>query len=212
MELDNQYIKQQIDSVTEFPDGYTPNLETKWEILATSIQEQKKQKATLLLWGKISAAASVLIIMGLCLRLFTQQGPIESKIASQLNTDSKIQQILPSPVKVEKEIKPINKVRKRTAVIPIEEIVNDQVAFTYQTIDTNQVKAVNPAIVLPIKATAKMDRNVEIDFFEPAISVHTSSETIVKAIQFKFTLKLAEYPKNLNVNNYQTHGIKTTFE
>lgn len=208
MALDNQYIKQQIDSVTEFPDGYRPNLETKWEILATSILEQKKQKSTYLFWSKLAVAASLLIILGLGITILIDQDSTYKNTTTQAAKPSTLDKrnfVVASKEVVASKLHQrkiaLNNIKKKTIESPITELR-----------ETDSIIEVNTPVTSPSISISASERNVEIDYFEPAISIHTSNETIVKAIQFKFTLKLAEYPKNLNVNNYQTHGIKTNLE
>ncbi len=62
-------IAQQIASLDTLPADYTPNLESKWQLLETTLVEQRKSKRKLLLI--LRAAASIVFIVSLSLLYIT---------------------------------------------------------------------------------------------------------------------------------------------
>lgn len=61
--LENDIIKNKIDSLHELPDGYMPDLDSKWEILESAMNDPKKKRISMF-WPLTVVAASVLVFIG----------------------------------------------------------------------------------------------------------------------------------------------------
>jgi hypothetical protein len=64
---DNKRIAARLDELDTLPAGYTPNLDSKWELLEASLDGQRKTKRRALVW--VRAAAALLLCASLALLL-----------------------------------------------------------------------------------------------------------------------------------------------
>lgn len=210
MELDDKLIKQKIDSVVDLPKNYEPNLETKWDLLATSLEQQKNQKKVFVLWTRIAAAASVVLISGILMLLFqstynktnitTQKNPVLKPTNASTQTPPMVQS-LAKQKKQTRLTKNENSALKSADTIESIELVED-------------IKVQLPYYVEVTKPEQKeTKRFIEIDFEEPVLSHQTSTETIVKATQFKFRFGSSQANQRLNAlqNQPNSLGLKATF-
>jgi hypothetical protein len=51
----NNHIKQKLDSLTNLPDGYTPNLDSKWDTLHAALHNNQQPDKSLMIWKRIAA-------------------------------------------------------------------------------------------------------------------------------------------------------------
>ncbi|MES2780358.1 MAG: hypothetical protein V4651_10725 [Bacteroidota bacterium] len=64
--LENNIVQKKLNSLDTLPDGYTPNLESKWSMLEAGLEGNKKTASP---WKPIYAAALILFLGGAALLL-----------------------------------------------------------------------------------------------------------------------------------------------
>ena len=61
----NDILHEKINAVTDLPDGYAPNLASKWELIDAAVNKvETKRKPTLFYVKRISAVAAMLLMIG----------------------------------------------------------------------------------------------------------------------------------------------------
>ena len=86
--LEDKIIKQKLDSLEKLPEGYEPNLESKWNLIETGLDEGNKKKVAII-WYRIAIAAMLLMIGGGSLMLIK---PV-TKVQKEVDTRNKIETI-----------------------------------------------------------------------------------------------------------------------
>ena len=83
-QMDDNIIREKINSLHELPDGYSVSLESKWELLQAGIEGRPKRK--FFLWY----AAAMLILLLIPAWIFINHGEKENKLSDVKITQSKI--------------------------------------------------------------------------------------------------------------------------
>lgn len=189
----NNIIKGKIDSVDTLPEGYTPNLSNKWELLEAGLVKQKEKKPLLLYIRQTASVAALLLLFGgVGLFLIKQvQTPPAAKPATSFNTGKqadKKEAVQPKMVAQNTSTQaPQKSKHPKTAMI------NTKPALQAEEITEEPLMAFidSPKVLTTVavdQIPAKAKRFTEIDFNEPIVSVKTSMENVVASQKFKFKI------------------------
>lgn len=210
----NKIIQDKINSVNDLPEGYSPNLNSKWELLQAGLKPEQNKKPVLYYIQRASAVAAMLLLIGgsglLIIKKPTK--PTASNIPTNNNNIVNVAYNLET-VNVVEEKKTIASHPKTTKKVmvnaPIQLAVNNQNVIV-DTI-TQKVEVVNQPIANTTinEQVATTERFTEVDFTSPIITPSTPTDVLVKAQKFKFKLGVGN---NNQVNNHKgTRIFKTEF-
>lgn len=208
MATDDKLIKDKIDAIVELTDGYSPNLENKWDILQAALEQNREKKSRKLYWMRVSTAAVILMISGSLYLYFGTHNVSypEATLQSNKITPLITQELKSSPTKIAVKRKqlPVHKPQAIVSIIRPETICAEE---------SIQIRKESTQLVANTILPTEQPRFVEIDFFTPALSPETPTETLVKAHQFKFKFSIGENKLNTNAQNTPSNsiGLKTTF-
>lgn len=184
----NNIIKEKIDSVDTLPDGYTPNLGNKWELLEAGLVKQQEKKTVLFYIRQMASVAALLLLfggVGLFLIKQVQTTPA-AKPATGFNSNRQaakkeaVNKTIITPV-TKKNLRAKPAVIKMNVVLTPAVITEEPVMAFIDSPKVMQTAAVE-------QVTAKAKRFTEIDFNEPIISAKTSMENVVASQRFKFKI------------------------
>lgn len=215
METANNIIKNKIDSVTDLPEGYAPNLNSKWELLQAGLphQPEKEQRKPVLFYIQRAAAVAAMLIMIGGSGLLLIKKPVKSKPQAQA---------------VAKPTQPIaqQQVIPNTNITPVAAVKSGhtnykRIQITKQPVVIDSVQELPNPIVIPEPVQEQMIAQVEpeplpmiteVDFTEPVLKSTTPTDVLVKAQRFKFKLGIGETQGlNAATNKPSTIGLRTSF-
>ncbi len=217
METANNTLKQKIDSVNDFPEGYQPNLSSKWELLDVGLRPAERERKPLLFYIKrISAVAAMLLMIGGSWLIMVRKPQPAKPQASMLpgsiqhTLANSVKPVSPTPV-VEQKIKSDLRfgVKKK-----VRSITQPQQATKPEVLPTPTDEACKPAQEeMPVQLVAvKPPHFTEVDFTEPIITNTPPTEHVVKAQRFRFKLGGAnESPTQAGTTAPRGIGFKTSF-
>ncbi len=210
----NKIIQDKINSVNDLPEGYSPNLNSKWELLQAGLKPEQNKKPMLYYIQRASAVAAMLLLIGGSGLLIIKKPT--KPTASNITTNNKnIVNVAPNPERVnaveeKKTIPSPPKATKKVMVnAPIQLAANNQ-NMSVDTI-TQKIEVVTQPIVNTTinEQVATTERFTEVDFTSPIITPSTPTDVLVKAQKFKFKLGVGN---NNQVNNHKgTRIFKTEF-
>lgn len=182
-----QIIKEKIDGLTDFPDGYTPNLASKWEVLENGLKP--KRRPLMLLWSNyVSIAATLLFIGGATLLLIkpTSNKP-KAKAVIVVQPKRKVD-VIKAPVLSEPiKAKPIYAKSSHPKRVSAEQGL-PQADTSKNNIMPNE-QPIEPVVaVIETTPTKKPKRFEEIDFNNPVIGTSVPTQTYVESQKFRFRL------------------------
>lgn len=214
----DKLIQQKIDSVNSLPEGYSPNLNNKWEILAAGLTPKKKP--LFLYFNKISAIAAMLLLIGGISLFFiktikrndaikpivTLPKPIEKeKIDSKTNEHAQ-PKMLSSPTLFRlvsaDSYRQTTEDKKQIEIVQNESIIKDSFILLEK-----------PAIILAEATLKKTKRFTEIDFNEPIKQESTPPTNMAfnQRFSFKIGASLQNNAGNANNNQANTFGLTKQF-
>ena len=213
METANNIIKNKIDSVTDLPEGYTPNLNSKWELLQAGLPQQpeKKQRKPVMFYMQRAAAVAAMLLMigGSGLLLIKKPNTAKPHAQATAKPDQQLakQQVLPSAKTIQVAAVKSTHVENKPTKINQQPIIIDSV-----------IQAPSPIITpeptpQPMLAQAEpLPIITEVDFTEPVLKSTTPTDVLVKAQRFKFKLGIGETQGlNAATNKPNTIGLRTSF-
>lgn len=210
----NKIIQDKINSVNDLPEGYSPNLNSKWELLQAGLKPEQNKKPVLYYIQRASAVAAMLLLIGGSGLLIIKKPT--KPTASNITTNNKnIVSVAPNTERVnaveeKKTIPSPQKTNKKVMVnAPIQLAVNTP--NTSIDSSTQKVEVVNQPIANTTinEQVATTERFTEVDFTSPIITPSTPTDVLVKAQKFKFKLGVGN---NNQVNNHKgTRIFKTEF-
>lgn len=210
----NKIIQDKINSVNDLPEGYSPNLNSKWELLQAGLKPEQNKKPMLYYIQRASAVAAMLLLIGGSGLLIIKKPT--KPTASNITTNNKnIVNVAPNPERVnaveeKKTIPSPPKATKKVMVnAPIQSAANNQ-NMSVDTI-TQKIEVVTQPIANTTinEQVATTERFTEVDFTSPIITPSTPTDVLVKAQKFKFKLGVGN---NNQVNNHKgTRIFKTEF-
>lgn len=213
----NKIIQDKINSVNDLPEGYSPNLNSKWELLQAGLKPEQNKKPVLYYIQRASAVAAMLLLIGGSGLLIIKKPT--KPTASNITTNNKnIVSVAPNTERVnaveeKKTIPSPQKTNKKVMVnAPIQLAVNNQNVIV-DTI-TQKVEVVNQPLVNTTinEQVATTERFTEVDFTSPIITPSTPTDVLVKAQKFKFKLGVGNNNQvNLQSENNPIFKLKTGF-
>lgn len=198
---EDKIISEKIGSVDTLPEGYEPNLESKWSVLETGLNKQQK-KGFVISWPRIAAAAVLLLIGGgASLLLIKLQSPKPARpAANNVQKQTAPVNVQPVPHETAPQMAAVHtgKTSKGSShthqqqPAPVKQALQvavhheDQQDSTPQEIAPAPVSEVQLANATPAKQ--QKQRYVEMDFNDQPIGPHAPSEQVLAAQQFRFRL------------------------
>lgn len=213
----NKIIQDKINSVNDLPEGYSPNLNSKWELLQAGLKPEQNKKPVLYYIQRASAVAAMLLLIGGSGLLIIKKPT--KPTASNITTNNKnIVSVAPNTERVnaveeKKTIPSPQKTNKKVMVnAPIQLAVNTP--NTSIDSSTQKVEVVNQPIANTTinEQVATTERFTEVDFTSPIITPSTPTDVLVKAQKFKFKLGVGNNNQvNLQSENNPVFKLKTGF-
>lgn len=211
----NKIIQDKINSVNDLPEGYSPNLNSKWELLQAGLKPEQNKKPVLYYIQRASAVAAMLLLIGGSGLLIIKKPT--KPTASNITTNNKnIVSVAPNTERVnaveeKKTIPSPQKTNKKVMVnAPIQLAVNTP--NTSIDSSTQKVEVVNQPIANTTinEQVATTERFTEVDFTSPIITPSTPTDVLVKAQKFKFKLGVGNNNQvNLQSENTPVFKLKT---
>jgi len=211
----NKIIQDKINSVNDLPEGYSPNLNSKWELLQAGLKPEQNKKTVLYYIQRASAVAAMLLLIGGSGLLIIKKPT--KPTASNITTNNKnIVSVAPNTERVnaveeKKTIPSPQKTNKKVMVnAPIQLAVNTP--NTSIDSSTQKVEVVNQPIANTTinEQVATTERFTEVDFTSPIITPSTPTDVLVKAQKFKFKLGVGNNNQvNLQSENNPVFKLKT---
>ena len=212
METANNIIKNKIDSVTDLPEGYAPNLNSKWELLQAGLpkQPEKEQRKPVMFYMQSAAAVAAMLLMIGGSGLLLIKKPNNTKPKAQATAT-------PSPQLDKQQVLP-NVKTMQVAVVKSTQTNQKPTKNNLPIITDSVPPAPSPIITpeptpQPILAQAEpLPIITEVDFTEPVLQSTTPTDVLVKAQRFKFKLGIGETQGlNATTNKPSTIGLRTSF-
>lgn len=179
--LQDKVIRDRLNALDTLPEGYTPNLASKWSVLEAGMEN--KRKKPVVIWKYVAAAAMLLMVGGASLLLIRPAKPVaktsdaNKTIGAPVISDHKPSQPI-AIIEVKKETNSLQKVRKLAAQKPEEPQPVAVVA-----IDTTIITQPQEQLAVA-QVKVKKPRFTEIDFDDnPAEKL---SEPVMAAQKFRF--------------------------
>lgn len=204
--LEDNIVQSKLNSLDTLPEGYTPNLESKWSMLEAGLEGNAKRTVA---WKPIAAAAVVLILGGATLLL--QQ--LKPKVA--VTADYSKQEVKPknstsepiasAPIPTQIKTAATPTTTKATNTQPVIEhapaalkVVDEQTVPAQETPQRDavieQLQETQPLIAALPKI--KKQQFVEIDFNDVPMVKQQIMEPSIAFKPFTFGLEQTAYTKN----------------
>lgn len=187
---ENSTIQQKINSVTDLPHGYTPNLQSKWDLLEAGLNKQER-KTSLFYFRYISGiAAALLLIGGAGLYIIKNNKPVTKPAAQQTQPlfsvkEPIINEGIPATDKsITIKQKSANRINKTILPVKAEMSAEIIVQTSDSVVYSIPSEEVQPALV----SNKKASRFVELDFNEPVITDQAPSQVVVESKRFRFRI------------------------
>lgn len=211
----DKLIQQKIDLVNSLPEGYSPNLNNKWEILAAGLAPKKKP--LFLYFNKISAIAAMLLLIGGISLFFiktikrndaikpivTLPKPIEKETIVSKTKETECPKLVSSPTLFRlvsaDNYRQTTEDKKQIEIIQSESIIKDSFILVEK-----------PAIILAEVTPKKTKRFTEIDFSEPIKQENTPPINMAFNQRFSFKIGASLQNNAGNTNNTQTNNFGLT--
>jgi hypothetical protein len=186
--LEDKIVRNKLGGMDTLPEGYAPNLESKWSMLEAGLNGNSRK--TVFAWKPYAVAAMLLILGGAALILMRPKTKTVTDIPSQqipatLHQEPETeQQITKAPGKHKPKTIAIKKSfipRKDHTVAATQDNDNTQPAILPE-----DKPIVQEQLITAIKV--KKPRFVEVDFYDAPITAQKPTESVIAAQQFKFRL------------------------
>lgn len=203
-------IQEKINSLNNLPEGYSPNLNSKWELLQAGLKPEQNKRLLLFYVKQASAIAAMLLLIGGSGLL------IIKKIAKP--TVASIQTTKPEKTLTTPKVLQIKKVLgvKKMAKSPQKHKRKAQVNSSTQVV----ISTASIGVITPIQKTniveqplinaevteqvaVATERFMEVDFTKPLLAPTAPTDVIVKAQKFRFKLGIG------NNNQVNIHPEKS---
>jgi hypothetical protein len=210
----DKIIQDKINSVDDLPEGYSPNLNSKWELLQAGLKPEQNKKPVLYYIQRASAVAAMLLLIGGSGLLIIKK-PTKPTASNIITNNNNIVNAAPNAETVnaveEKKATPSSPKTTKKVIVnaPIQLAVNTPNTSSDSSIQ--KVEVVNQPIINTTinEQVATTERFTEVDFTSPIITPSTPTDVLVKAQKFKFKLGIGN---NNQVNNHKrTRIFKSEF-
>ncbi|MES2689477.1 MAG: hypothetical protein V4658_03690 [Bacteroidota bacterium] len=184
--VENKNIRQKINAVTDLPVGYTPNLESKWDLLEAGFNKKENKAVGFYIRYISGIAAALLLIGGAGLYIIKNNKPVARQVqqASAHNEPAVIPVIPAGEKKTAKKRKETNRIYKETHPVKTEFVIHE---ITPLSDSVDQPATIIPAQLL-LTSDKKTARFVELDFNEPVITDQAPSPVVVESKRFRFRI------------------------
>jgi hypothetical protein len=183
---EDNIIKTKLEGMDTLPEGYAPNLESKWSMLEAGLDGNRKQKG--FVWKPYAAAAMLLMLGGPAILLMRPKPKTAADIPLSIpsivteKVPESREQIVAVPGKTFK-----HKVStKKNMIEPVVTIV--AVENLEPETSVTQVNKFEPEQLIAHTPKTKKPRFVEVDFNDAPITAQKPSESVIAAQQFKFRI------------------------
>jgi hypothetical protein len=187
MEKQNKQFQDMLDSLDDLPLENTPNVASKWEILAMGLQGKKPAKKSSLMVYIIGMAALFFAVL-----IFFWAEPKQGLPLAQVANKIVEKPLYLSPSKVMKNsvLKPINKKKNVVKMNVVEPPVLVQAIDSFLPLESTKLLSLQE----PVKVKP---RYVEIDFTNEVYAAKfPSANTSEKLVQFRFFKSEISNPSN----------------
>ncbi len=219
---ENKQIAEKLDSLHTLPEGYHPDIESKWALLEEAIGEKVVicWRIHLKWWA---VAASILLICTLAVWLDNRHGETKGEIVENGFSEKKIYkpsifpteeegasadrdtQALPAKVALEAATNKTQIKNKLPKPLPLNENVEmDPNKLNNSPVDQTSSSISEIAIVQPDKKRNKQ-RYIEMDFSEPSQNIQLSRDEKIFAHLFRFKIipdETLPYTASNSENNF----------
>lgn len=213
----DKMIQEKINSVNDLPDGYAPNLNSKWELLQAGLKPVQNKRPLLYYIQRASAVAAMLLLIG-------GSGLLIIKKPTK-PTASSVKTATSNGIAAAPHAKPIHQVKEEKAVVtPNHKIKNTDVNKASVAVATNPVKTTINKVEQPVSEVAQptidhapkelvaavTERFAEVDFTTPVLAPNVPTDVLVKAQKFKFKLGVGNNNQvNIQSENNAVFKLKT---
>lgn len=179
----NKDLKSKLESLTDLPNGYKPNLDSKWDTLYTALHNREKERKGIWKTKEFAAAAIFIITLGTGVYLYFLP-------SSQIQTTANSTLLIYMP-NHDEPVNEENQSRQNKKVASSPFLITDTTRVASISDSSIEFK---PSVVeeIQLAISHKRKRFVEIDFGDQDIEVPVySSQTTNKESNFKiqFTRK-----------------------
>jgi hypothetical protein len=195
--LEDKIIRQKINSLDSFPDGYEPNLESKWNVIEAGLDERNKKKM-IISWYRIVVAAMLFIIGVGSVLLISIKSP-STKNYTEIKSK-------PLPLVHHTENEDRQKKRNKIAHHHSQKITNKSFSIEktkplHDSLIENKIEQNFTEVnVASMAIKIKKPRYVEVDFNTQPIITSTHSESILASQPIKFKLGMSVESSSSYIN------------
>ena len=196
-------IAEKLDALAGLPAGYAPNLESKWQLLETTLVEQRKSKRKILFI--LRAAACLVLIAGLSLLFITFKNT--AAIAPNLSSSTSTAKHKapankePEPVfestRIHYDYKKQARVEEKTlAIIPTEQplVKQEQESVLAVVQATSSADTIQQAPSVAKLGKKSKTRYIQMDFGENTDIAQSNKKVPVYTNSLQFKLRPTELP------------------
>ena len=199
-----QTIKEKIESLTDLPVGFTPNLASKWEVLENGLKPEKKP--LVFAWRKyLSMAASLLFIGGaglLLIKNINTKPPLANAVKQEIKLPPTNLQVAKAPIKINK--KRLDNVRSKKVVSPQPVLLPQADTAAPEPVFVEQPIVPTEAIAVAEPTLAKKPKRFEeVDFNTPVIGTTVPTQTYVESQKFRFRIGFGGGTKTVSSQSKQ---------
>jgi hypothetical protein len=196
-------IKEKIATITALPENYTPNLNSKWELLQAGLPKQKKP--LVLYINNISAIAAILLLIaGLAIQYFTAVNqPIAKPALISFAKEQEVPKLAPTLLVQEQKNK-LKKIKTK-AIQKTKEVSGVAQLIEIPIVNTDSINLApvqTPIALVPL--SKKNKRFTEIDFDAPNYQAPANNNVAANTPSFKLG-----FFSNLSATNTTTQKQST---
>lgn len=197
----DKLIRERLSSIDSLPDGYTPNIDSKWMIIHES---KRRGVGNYKLWIGIAACFLLFLTSAIIWKQDPASTIVETPLQNQLQhiedvaTNRVMKVATENPQEIAKT--PFTASLKRKANInsgvtlhPEEKVINAPIV-------NEEEVAPEVALEMSIPSAKRMQRYVEIDFNEPVQQTQTIAEESSPPVKFKLGFRNEIVSKNSSVS------------
>ena len=211
----NKIIQQKIDSVNSLPEGYSPNLNNKWEILAAGLAPKKKP--FFLYFNKISAVAAILLLIGGVSLFFIKTIKRNDAAKPVVSITKPVKKGILVSKTIETECPKLvaNSYRNATTFYrlvrtPTEDKKAIEIIQNESIKKDSFILLEKPTIILAEATPKKTKRFTEIDFNEPIIQEKIIPTNMAFNQRFSFKIGASMQSNAGNANSFQANNFGLT--
>lgn len=200
----NHIIRNKLETIVDLPENYTPDLDTKWEILKLSIHKKSGQKAK---WWMIAASIFVIGASSVSLLLINLQNHITIPAEVLVIKKPKVQSLQMEVIEIKKTKKKnypeTSKQKISDSLLTADYDANKSIVSSLRLVDSVMQ---NPTAAILV--SKKSVRFVEIDF--GVIDSEMTNKSVV-TVQYPVKFQLGHKPSQITSifqsNNETVTGI-----